>query len=1033
MKWVLIGFLFLSSVPYSINIDAADGSAQQNIKKPSMIDILTRMEQKYQQLELRQEITPQSFNRDNLPLSNDNVAFASNIKAPVEVLQAGIPEGEELLLSIYINNLYLGDIFGFKSKQGAKINLQDLFSVLEFPIDIDMNEKIAKGWFIAEDKTFHWDFGTIEQEGQQSRVNIEGKLEFVDENAIHIQDNELFVEGALVSKWFGLNATNTFNDLRITLIPNESLPIQLRLARKNKTISSSSNNQVTLPWKESSYQVLSSPLLDFQLRAVEGSGNNANNVSYSALGSHDLAFMNAEYYIGGEGGKGVRDARVKFSEELKAGTFWFLPAASFEFGDINAVTINKEFNGGLNRGISFSKARSDVNDNQRININGDIQPGWDIELYQNNIIIAQQTSIQSGRYEFNNVDLVYGNNNFEIISYGPQGQVRKEYREVFIDSNALKKSEQNYAFSLTQQGRSLLNVNDDLASGNSGLLFAGKYSVGLTDWLSVTLGQSSLLSDNGDDDAFNYSGAVSLSLFERLLLNASINIDENEQYKSDFSARTQWLGQSLFYSFINQELQSVGVDEVILKNNDVLHVLSMSGSLPNFSNYRLNYSNNLAYSDKGNGNKITNIQNLVSVSAGRFAMQSSLIWTKNKTLADVQEILRGSMLMQGRLGATFTRWAVNYSLYPESKIDSITSQFSWEVYGSLQSDFKLDYIPDEKFYRATLGLTWRHENFNLTSNFTYNDQDDWSAGLFLRFGIGYDVINKKSFISANALARHGAMAVRVFEDKNNDGILDDDETIFEGVKIKAIQSSRQAVTGSDGLAIIKNLPVYVKTDIVIDPNSLDDPFLIPSSDGVSITPRKGFLERIDYPVVSSSEVDGTVYAIDAEGNERSLGFVPVHLKNAEGEIVQSTQSEYDGYYLFVDLLPGQYTVSVDENHLKKHRLKNVDDIAVNLTAQGDIINGSDFTVQELAFTEGFVANVGEFNNLSMLKVYWHLIQRRYRAVLKQKAFYVQNEDSGHYMLNLGFYPDSKQAEQACGKTTEASIDCAVKAYEFAIQ
>jgi hypothetical protein len=1032
MKLLMIGLLLFFGISFSTNIHAADESTQQNTQKQSLIDILKRMEKKYQQLELRQENIPLSLVKESLPLSNNSAVSISNLMVPVEVLKAGIPEGEELLLSIYIDRLYVGDIFGYKSKNGAKISLQDLFSVLEFPININMNEKMAKGWFISENKGFDFNFGNVEEKGQQSSTTILGKSEIVDENAFHIQDSELFVESELISKWFGLNIVNEFNDLRIRLMPNEPLPIQLRLARKNKKIFSGSNNQVTLPWKESSYQILSSPLLDFQLRAVEGSGNNANFASYSALGSHDLAFMNTEYFIAGQDGKGLSDARVKFSEELEDGTFWFLPAASVEFGDVNAVTINNKFNGGLNRGMTFSKGRSDVNNNQRININGDIQPGWDIELYQNNIIVAQQTSIQSGRYEFNNIDLIYGNNNFEIISYGPQGQVKKEYRDVFIDSNAIKKAEQNYAFSLTQQGKSLLGVNDDLASGNSGFLFAGNYSVGLTDWFSLTLGQSSLLGDN-DDNAFNYSAGVSLSLFERLLLNASINVDQNEQYKADFTARTRWLGQSLLYSFRNQEFESVGDDELIQKNNDMLHTFSMSGSLPNLGDYRLNYNNNLSYSDNANGDKLTNIQNLVSVSAGRFSMQNSLIWTKNKTLLDSNELVSGSMLMQGRLGAAFTRWAVNYSLYPESNIDSITSQFSWQMYGDWNTDVKFDYSPDEKSYRAALGLTWQHDSFVLTSNFTYNDQDEWTAGLFLRFGFGYDVINQKPFISASALSQHGAMAVRVFEDKNNDGILDNDETIFAGVKVKALQSNRQAVTGTDGLAIIKNLPAFVKTDIVIDPNSLDDPFLIPSSDGVSITPRKGFLERIDYPVVSSSEVDGTVYAIDADGNERSLDFVAIHLKNAEGDIVQTTQSEYDGYYLFVDLLPGQYSVSVGESYLKKHGLKNIGDIAVNLTAQGDVINGSDFTLQELAFTKGYVANVGKFNNLSMLKVYWHLIQRRYRATLKQKTFYVRNDDTGDYMLNLGFYPDIKQAEQACGKTTEASIDCAVTAYEFAIQ
>jgi hypothetical protein len=1029
MKWLIVGLLLLNGILYSASMHAADESAHQDNNKQSLFEILTRMESKYQQFEFQQEEQPLLPIRNNLSQSNGNNTYISDKKGQIDLLRTGIPEGEELLLSIYIDSLYLGDIFGYKSKSGAKISLQDLFNVLDFPIDINMDEKIAKGWFIAENNGFEFDFAAFKQKGQQSRVNYADKSELVDENAIHIQDNELFVDSAIVSKWFGLNVATDFSYLRLNLMPKDPLPIQLRLARQNKKVFSSSSTSATLPWKESSYQILSSPLLDFQLAAFDSNSNRF--AQFSALGSHDLAFMNVEYYIAGQDEIGVSSARVKFSEELKAGTFWVLPAGHLEFGDVNAVITNNNFNSSLNRGMSFSKNNNDVNDNQRININGDIQPGWDIELYQNNIFIAQQTSVESGRYEFNNIDLQYGNNNFEMISYGPQGQVKKEYRDVFIDRNALKKAEQNYAFSLTQQGKSLINVNNTRESKNSGLLFAGNYSIGLTDWFSVTLGQSTLFSDN-DEDAFDYTASVSLGLIEGVLLNASINIDQNDLYDSAFSARTQWLGQSLFYNLRHDEFQSDGDDELAQKNSSTQHVVVMSGSLPKLGDYRLNYRNNLTYLDGADGNKQTTFQNSLSINAGRFSLNNSVVWAKFKNLVDSQETLRGNLSMQRRIGSVFSRLGVDYSLSPESNIDFVSSQFSWSMYGMLDSDLKLSYSLDRKSYAAALSLTWEYNNFNLTSNFRYSDQDEWSVGLFFRFGFGYDVINETPFVSSNLFAQQGAMAVRVFEDSNNNGILDYDENVFPSVKVKALQSNRQAVSGDDGTAIIKNLPVFVKTDIVIDSSSLNDPFLIPSSDGVSITPRKGFLERIDYPVVVSSEVDGTVYSVDTEGKEKSLDFVTISLKNSEGEIVQTTQSEFDGYYLFVDLLPGQYSVSVDENYIKKHKLKHIDDVAVSLTAQGDVINGSDFTLQELSFTKGYIANVGEFNNLSMLKIYWHLIQRRYRAQLKQNAFYVLNEDSGLYMLNVGFFPDITQAEQACGKTSEVSIDCVVKAYEFAI-
>tara|TARA_R110002167_G_scaffold348055_2_gene559220 strand:- start:659 stop:3790 length:3132 start_codon:yes stop_codon:yes gene_type:complete len=1041
MKLISKGIVFLASYFIFTGIAMSYDQPRKlnNIKKVALADIIKRIDSKYKKLDEIQQSSPivlPDYTTSNVLKKTESLQESRVVGSSDESLAdggedafTGIPESEELIMSVFVDKLYLADVFGYKSKNGAKISLQNLFEILDFPISIDMTARHANGWFIREEQVFEFDFFNDNSLNSSASVVINGDVYSVPADDFFIRDNQIYVEGSILSKWFSLNVTYDFSDLRLDFSPAEPLPVQLRLARENKVITSKRTNLPAMPWKESSYQMLSSPMLDAQILHSTSNRENSDFTHYSILGSHDLAYMNTEYFVAGRLQGGLSDARLKFSKEIEQGIFGFLPEGYIEIGDINNVSINSEFKGGLNRGLVFSKKLREVKNNQIININGDIQPGWDIELYQNNILIAKQTSVQSGRYEFNNIDLIFGNNNFEIISYGPQGQVKREFKDVFIDSNALAEFEDDYAFSITQVGKSLLGVNDELTSLEEGILFAGTYGLGITDWLSLSVGQSSLLNDNGENE-YSYSVGSSLNLYKRMLINANIDINQDSDISSYFTARTMWLGQSFFYSYDNQEYQNTDIFGTSEKISDIKQTLRMSGALLQAEKYRMNYNNLFYLRNNLDGSETTRLQNQISLSAGRFSIQHSLDWQSISEQNFSDESLNGFVQMQRNLGPIFSRLSLGYSLHPESKLDYVTTQFSWAILDNIQTDLELNYVPETDAYKGEVGVNWQNDNFSLSSNFSYNDDDEWTLGLFLRFAFGYDIDQKSSFVDPFALARNGAMAVRVFEDINNDGLYQDEEPTIEGAKINATQSQRQANTGTDGIAYLTNLRNRVKTDIEIDKGTLGDPFLIPSSPGVSITPRKGFLEKIDYPVVTSSEIDGTIYVVDINGNERNLGYVPINLLNEKGETVAKTQSEYDGYYLFVDLIPGKYFVSVSTEYLKKHKLENANHLVINLTVQGDIINGSDFVLSELEFTNGFVVKAGEFNNLSMLKVYWHLIQKRYRDKLKQRAFYVVNENSGQYQLNLGFYQDKSNGIQACDTVSAINIECSVENFEF---
>ena len=359
---LLTAILLTMAVTLSAAMAADKSIAEKELltdKRSRLSDILLRIEKKYQDHELKQNKIKQTAqakfavnNRKPSPLSNTRKIETQSVLNNAQVdeygyqisPETGIPEGQDLILSIYIDKLYLADVFAYKSSSGAKISLDSFFEIVDFPIQIDHTQKIATGWFINEGNQFVLDFSETEAKKDRIQLTINGQSSILQSSEFIIEDDEIYVDGDLLSSWFGLNLGYNFTDLLVKLNPSQPLPIQSRLARESRVVNTSNKNVSVMPWKESNYQMLSSPLVDVQLQT--STNNNDNNFSaYSMLGSHDLAFMNVDYFIAGDTIKELNHSRIKLSKYSASGNlFGFLPATNFEVGDIQPVSIGSNFN-----------------------------------------------------------------------------------------------------------------------------------------------------------------------------------------------------------------------------------------------------------------------------------------------------------------------------------------------------------------------------------------------------------------------------------------------------------------------------------------------------------------------------------------------------------------------------------------------------------------------------------------------------------------------------------------------------------------
>lgn len=158
-------------------------------------------------------------------------------------------------------------------------------------------------------------------------------------------------------------------------------------------------------------------------------------------------------------------------------------------------------------------------------------------------------------------------------------------------------------------------------------------------------------------------------------------------------------------------------------------------------------------------------------------------------------------------------------------------------------------------------------------------------------------------------------------------------------------SSLRSVLSHTGTAFINRLSPAQYADIALDPSTLEDPQWKPAVKGVRVLPRPGMVQTVDFPVIYTAEVEGTVYLVDAAGRRRGIGDARLELVNAQGEVLASTKSAPDGYYLLHQVVPGPATLRIAPEQARKLGLTGRLSRPLQVPADGEFLSGQDFELQ----------------------------------------------------------------------------------------
>ena len=952
-------------------------------------------------------------------------------------------DGEELIFAIIIDNLKLGELFSYKYQNGLRLGLNEFQTALDFAIEVNAKQTEYTGWFIKEANLFSLSINRPEDGSAESvTLEINGVQSELQQDDYQIEFDDIYINGELLAQWFGLTLEYDFINLKCILTASSPLPVQLRYARKNNKINKGYGRQAAqFTPKDADYQLLSPQTMDVVLNASHG--NSTTSFGYSALGARDLAFMRSEFFLRGSNQSGLESASLNFSRKALNGSILNTGITEIEFGDVQSVRGGLSSTGGLSRGIAFTnRSNNSEQDIDVTTLQGPIQTDWDVELYRNGILIERQIAVDTGRYEFKDIPLFYGKNTFELKFYGPQGQVDSKIIERIV-TQTLQSKKGLFGLSLTDLDNSMLNIDKLDTDIKNGSLLSSYYEKSLTPSLAIRAGYENRF--GGDTDLQLFNVGLNTQWLNQLLMGLSFTGTDAGQKSVNASLRTSFKKHALSASVSHSQAEFIDENDIQQTNSASNLLLSASGGFPLIGDINLNYQND--FTINSNVNDIITKRLSSRFGSRLYGTNVNLGVIVNRVDDDTQPFnddefgddssnyVSGSLNVSRKIGQVDVNMQSQFD-FDTWNVEQLSAQLNYNITNNIKSRLTLSRNLENKTGQTSLNINWRHDSFSLSSYFNYSDILGWNSSMNIRFGMGLVDDAKTMVMNRRSLTSAGTVVALVFLDNNLNGVFDENDEPLPNVKVSAPQATRRAVTNEDGVAGITGIRDSVVTDIIVHRDTLPDPFMMQLEKGFAVRGRSGFINEVSIPVTMSSEIEGNVFFTDAYDNQRQLAYVTLNLINSDGELVQSISSEYDGYYLFLDILPGDYHIEVDDEYLRARDAKPVQDIPITLSAKGDLISGVDFMLNAKQYDAQYAVTLGQFNTPDIMQTYWQILLRstsdESKAMLNEPFFFNDDDPQQGDYLGVGLYQNKQYAFEQCNALEQQGIACEIITHKVEI-
>ena len=832
-------------------------------------------------------------------------------------------DDDALLLDVRLSQYRLGDgVRGYQTPEGVCVDLADTIMALDIPLRLDKKLRRATGWVFEEGRTL-----TVDREARTVQImNISEKLLPTD---IYDTPEGWCVDTKRLGGWFGIELRPDVSNALLVIKAKGRLPVELAMERKSRAAKIrpiAGFDLKTLPHSSAPYRGVKPPSVDAVL-AFGGqrlsNGSKRLDVSYELFASGEIGPVAYDARLTSNR-RGVPDSlRLRaYRNDPEGGLLGPLKATQLAVGDISGFTTPLVARSTAGRGAMVSNRPLNRPDSfARTDFRGELPVGWDAELYRNGQLMSFAVDRTDGRYEFLDVPLLYGQNRFEVVLYGPQGQIKREERTVPVGADSIPPKSTWYWAGIHQDGRDLVGLSKGLPIGTGGWRGTLGVERGLDTKTSVMLGLHSVVLREVGRRNF-VEGAI-----RRAIGPALIELGGATDLQGGYAYQATLLGQ-LGNTFITAEsgmafggYRSDRFDRAIRGQ----HAVSVDHTVK-LGRLTLPTHVQATYTQRAAGETSLNLESRVSAAFGRYNVTAELDWQKNKLPVgpDPPGHFEGRLLLNGRFGPVRVRGETRFSLSQGPRFEGVNLTGEWTGKGNVdrQASWRAELGYDRRQDRGRLGVGYvrRFDKFALTAQVEGATDGSVAAGLNLVFSFGPDPRRKGGYrMSSGRLAAQGQVMARVWRDLNGDGRRQSDEPWEKDVQLSSGRAPVHQLTDANGEVMIDDLQPFEPVLIGVDAGSLPDPLIQPAGPGIVVTPRPGVAAVIELALTSAGEVDGTL--VQSGGN--GIEGVDLELVESSGRVAATTRSDFDGFFLFEKVPYGKYAIRIAKLSAEAARLHPV--------------------------------------------------------------------------------------------------------------
>jgi hypothetical protein len=860
-------------------------------------------------------------------------------------------EASLLVLEVELDGHVLSDNFAaYQEGSHILLPLGELSRLLTLAISVHPAQGKAGGFVIREGKEFALDVN-------ESTATVGGRVKSFEPRLAVVIGDDIYVSSQLLSHWLPLDLGVDLSRLQLHVKPRERLPLQERLEREDNGSRlrgpGGKSSDPGYPHVTTPYGLIGVPFIDqtFGYQANLGSQAHDTKASYTGYATADLLGMEGAAYVStlhesSAAASGVTgsapEVRVTLSRhDPDAGLLGPLHARSVALGSITVPSVaNVMIGSPTGNGVMVSNRPLDQPTSfDRQNLRGNLPPGWDVTLYYNDALLAYQQSRGDGLYAFDDLPLSFGPNEFRLVFNGPLGQVRVERQSFLLDHSIVAPGEAFY--SVVQQRADSSGTRGVATIDGGSMRSVAQVDVGVTRAISMN-GTFVRKPDLSTGEEMTYGQLGLRAYLDSMIVSSQLTTSQKGGLLAEIDAKTRLFGYSVDLTHLQRQggFKSDVLDDQsdAIRFRDALRILGAYRpvGLPTISLELDALRDQLT-----TGGERIDLTGRVSTMVKGTSVSNTIEWQDQAGSSTAL----GTLQLSRRVMDIGLNGQVGYTISPKASLQSYSLTADRALGDAYRINVGFQHTTSSPLTLVSAGLSKNLGSFGLALSTSYSSRHEVAVGVQLFIALGREPRTGAWMVDAQPLAGTGAVSARAFVDRNMNGILDPGEELIPNAGFILNGGGRHpSRTDSNGVDFIGRLAPGQYTDIALDPDTLEDPQWKPMTPGARVLPRPGVVDILEFPVVATSEIDGTVYLREKNGR-REIGDARIELANDKGEVVASTRSSPDGYYLLHQVLPGKYSLRIAPDQATKLGLEGKLERTLTVPPEGDFINGQDFELK----------------------------------------------------------------------------------------